>query len=93
MQKQNNVEVSVIIPTYNRSSFVTAAIESVLRQKWGAVDDSYELIIVNDGSIDNTQCIIDSYCKAHPTHLKSIQHEMNKGIAWTLNTGFRAASG
>jgi glycosyltransferase involved in cell wall biosynthesis len=51
----NKPTVSVVIPTYNRSNQVKKAIESVLYQTY----KDYEIIVVDDGSIDNTKQIID----------------------------------
>lgn len=48
--------VSVVIPTYNRAQFISSAIESVLRQSF----DDFELIVVDDGSIDRTSEIVTS---------------------------------
>ena len=50
--------VSVIIPTYNRGWVLKEAVESVLAQDFG----DYELIVVDDGSTDNSQEILQSYC-------------------------------
>ena len=50
-------EVSVIIPTYNRSRWLPEAIESVLNQTYPHV----EIIVVNDGSTDNTEQVLGPY--------------------------------
>ena len=48
---------SVIIPTYNRANLLRIAIKSVLDQKF----ENWELVIVDDGSTDNTKFIIQSF--------------------------------
>lgn len=52
--------ISVIMPVYNCENYVSSAIESVLKQSY----NNWELIIVNDGSTDQSPQIIDAY--SHP---------------------------
>ncbi len=53
----SDILFSIIIPTYNRANMLTKAIESVLAQTY----DNWELIIIDDGSTDNTKEVISSY--------------------------------
>ena len=57
METEKNLRFSVIMCAYNLEKLVGAAIESVLKQKF----DNYELIIVNDGSQDNTLNLLKKY--------------------------------
>jgi glycosyltransferase involved in cell wall biosynthesis len=76
--------VSVIIPTYNRDWIVKEAIDSVLKQDF----DDYELIVVDDGSDDNTPAILRAY-----GNKVIILHQPNKGVSAARNRGIAAASG
>lgn len=76
--------VSVIIPTYNRSQFVTEAIESVLAQTYPHI----ELIIVNDGSTDDTKERLLPYMD----RIVYIEKE-NGGISSAVNAGLKVANG
>jgi len=76
--------VSVIIPTFNRAWSISKAVDSVLEQDYPNI----ELIVVDDGSTDNTENILLSYSDS--IHL--IQQE-NKGVSMARNTGISAASG
>ncbi|MHB1227366.1 MAG: glycosyltransferase family 2 protein [Desulfurivibrionaceae bacterium] len=74
--------VSVIIPTHNRAGFLAQAIDSVLAQSYA----NFELIVVDDGSSDETQALLASYGKS----LISLRQE-NRGPAAARNAGIRAA--
>jgi amino acid adenylation domain-containing protein len=79
----NYSKVSVIIPAYNSARFLPEAIESVLNQTCAA----FEIIVVDDGSIDNTKEI----CCRYPT-IKYI-YQANQGLVGARNTGLRASQG
>ena len=83
-----NPTVSVIIPTYNRAHLVDRAIQSVLNQTY----KDFELIIVDDGSTDNTEDIIKEFQKKDE-RIKYIRHEENRGGSAARNTGIKAAKG
>jgi len=74
--------VSIIIPTHNRAGFLAQAIDSVLAQTY----TNFELIVVDDGSTDETQSLLASYGKA----LICLRQE-NRGPAAARNAGVRAA--
>jgi glycosyltransferase involved in cell wall biosynthesis len=76
--------VSVIIPTYNRGYIIGKTIESVLNQSYSHL----ELIIVDDGSTDDTRAIIERY----GTKIRYIYQE-NAGLATARNTGLLTAEG
>ena len=77
-------KVSVIIPTYNRSKYVTKAIDSVLGQTY----KDYEIIVVDDGSTDNTKEVL----KPYTDRIKYLYQE-NTGVSAARNAGIRAAGG
>ena len=83
-----NPTVSVIIPTYNRAHLVARAIQSVLNQTY----KDFELIIVDDGSTDNTEDIIKEFQKKDE-RIKYIKHDKNRGGSAARNTGIKAARG
>ena len=67
-------KISVIIPTYNRAKELKRSVESVLAQTY----DNFELIIVDDGSKDNTQEVIASI---PDERIRYIKLEQNRGAA------------
>jgi glycosyltransferase involved in cell wall biosynthesis len=82
----SETQVSIVMPVYNGEEFLSSAIESILKQKFTA----YELIIINDGSTDQSEAIILSFSDKRILY---INHGKNKGLVAALNTGFSAASG
>ncbi|WP_254807828.1 glycosyltransferase family 2 protein [Natronosalvus amylolyticus] len=79
-------KVSIIIPTYNRAKRLGNAIISVLSQ----THTNYELIIIDDGSTDNTEELVGSFSDRKIVYEK---HSKNKGVAEARNTGLDIASG
>jgi len=79
--------ISIIIPTYNRANLLVKAIKSVFSQTY----KNFELIIVNDGSTDNTKQIIDNF-KKQTNKIKYIW-EINSGTAKAKNTGIKNTEG
>ena len=76
--------VSVIIPTYNRGWIIKEAIDSVLEQDFS----DFELIVVDDGSNDNTREILGAYADAI-----TVLHRSNRGVSAARNCGIAEASG
>ncbi len=81
---KKNPLVSVIIPTYNRGWIIKEAIDSVLAQDYR----DFELIVVDDGSTDNTPEVLDAYRGT----IKVFRQE-NKGVSAARNRGIAEASG
>ncbi|GAC1311637.1 MAG: hypothetical protein NVSMB24_31570 [Mucilaginibacter sp.] len=79
----NNPEVTVLMPAYNAAKYIGEAIESVLRQTF----TDFELLIVNDGSTDETANIIRSFGDPRIVLIS----QANKGVATALNRGLTYA--
>lgn len=79
-------KVSIVLPTYNGAKYLKQSIDSCLNQTYRNI----ELIIVDDGSMDETPDIIKSY---QDERMKYIRHKKNKGLSHALNTGFTKATG
>lgn len=79
-------KIGVVIPCYNYGSFLPEAIESVERQTRPAD----KIIIINDGSTDNTHEIASHYQYQRPDKIEYIQNKKNLGIIATFNKAVRA---
>lgn len=79
-------KVTVYIPAYNYGRFLDTAIQSVLKQ----TVDNWELIVIDDGSTDNTSEILETY-RAHPK-IRIFEQE-NKGLNFTNNIALRISRG
>lgn len=78
--------ISVVIPAYNRESFIVPAVESVL----GQGIDAIEVIVVDDCSTDGTVAALEGI---YDPRLRIVRHERNKGEAGARNTGVRESKG
>lgn len=83
LSELNLPKVSVIIPAYNSAKFLPEAIESVLAQTYPV----YEIIVVDDGSIDETKEI----CEHYP--IVKYTYQINQGVVGARNTGIRLSKG
>ena len=79
--------LSVAVPCYNSQDYMANCIESLLK---GGED--VEIIIVDDGSKDNTAAIADEYAAKYPNIIKAV-HQENGGHGEAVNTGLRNATG
>jgi glycosyltransferase involved in cell wall biosynthesis len=80
------IEISVLLPVYNSQAFLKEAIESILSQSL----KNFELIIINDGSTDNSESIIKSFMDSRIVYLKNPE---NIGLIKTLNKAIAIAKG
>jgi glycosyltransferase involved in cell wall biosynthesis len=83
-----NVLVSVVIPSYNHALFVVDCLESVYRQTWRSI----ELIVIDDGSTDNSAALIRESLNRSPFPHQFIVRE-NRGAHVTINEGVALARG
>ena len=86
MQSENLI--SVIIPTYNRGDLLVLALESVLNQTY----ETWECIVVDDHSTDNTKAVVENYTK-NDCRFKYIPNIKKKGAQGARNTGLVASKG
>lgn len=77
-----NQYVSIIIPTYNRAHLISRAIDSVCRQ----THSYWELIVVDDGSTDGTQAMVEEYQKKD-ARIRYVKLPQNQGVSHARNHG------
>lgn len=86
---ENNIKLSIIVPVYKTEQYLHRCLSSIFDQN---VDRSqYEVIIVNDGSPDNSQTIIDDFCSRYDNATCIIQ--LNQGLSMARNNGVAKAKG
>lgn len=80
------VKVSIILPVYNAALTLFDAIDSIINQTY----NDWELLIINDGSVDRTEEIILSF---KDSRIKYIKNDINRGLIYSLNRGLSIANG
>jgi glycosyltransferase involved in cell wall biosynthesis len=78
--------VSVVVPVYNGSRFLPAALDSILGQTLSV----HEIIVVDDGSTDETPKILQSYAE-RDARIRVTTHDRNRGLSAARNSGFEQA--
>lgn len=84
---ENNVDISILVPVYKVESFISRCIDSVITQNL----TNYELILVDDGSPDNSGIICEEYAHKYP--FIRVIHKANGGLPSARLTGFQKAKG
>ncbi len=82
------MKLSIIVPVYNTEKYLPACLDSAV--SGGA--EGYEIIIVNDGSTDGSQAVIDNYVNQYPQLIRSVTTE-NGGLGAARNVGIDMARG
>ncbi|WP_051532618.1 glycosyltransferase [Fusobacterium perfoetens] len=85
--KDSKLDLSIVVAVYNIENYIGECLESIKKLK----NIDYELLIINDGSTDNSQKIIDEYCKRNKRATSYIKE--NEGISSTRNYGIEKARG
>lgn len=80
-------KVTLIIPVYNSEKYIGRCLDSILNQTY----NDYEIMIINDGSTDNSQEVINKYKQKWPNKFIIIEQE-NKGVAITRNEAIKRAN-
>lgn len=80
---------SIIVPLYNKAPYVRRALDSIISQTY----TDWELIIVDDGSTDNSAAICEEYLKNIKHQTSRIIHQQNAGVASARNNGVKASKG
>ncbi len=83
-----SVVLSVIIPCYNSAEYIDECLNSVISQKTGF---NFEIVVVDDGSKDNSSEILDSWAEKYPEIY--VYHQNNSGVAVARNKGVELSKG
>ena len=85
---KNDKKLTILIPTYNQADKITIGLDSI------PADDRIEIIVINDGSTDNTSEVVRNYIGNHiDKNILLLGWEENKGVSYALNTGYDNAHG
>lgn len=79
---------SILVPVYNTSKYLDECVQSVLSQS----EKDFEIVLIDDGSTDNSGVMCDEYAKNYPDKIRVI-HKKNEGLMMTRRRGFKEAKG
>lgn len=82
--------ISVIIPLYNGEQSIEKALVSVKNQTWKG---DFEIIVVNDGSTDNSRSVVENFIDKNPALNIQLIDQQNSGVSKARNTGLKLAKG
>lgn len=76
--------ITFVVPAFNAEATISGTLDSILHQ----TDDRYQIIIINDGSTDNTDRICQRYVQKHPDKI-TYKYQQNKGLGGARNQGMK----
>lgn len=80
------MQISIVIPMYNSEYTIVRALDSIKNQ---TCDCDYEIVIINDGSTDKSQEIVENYITKHPKLDINLINQLNQGVSTTRNIGVK----
>lgn len=80
--------ISIIVPVYNGAAYLPRCLNSLVKQ----TEQNIEIVVVNDGSTDDTQAVIDRFQQEYPEKIIGLRQE-NKGVSAARNLGLSVARG
>jgi glycosyltransferase involved in cell wall biosynthesis len=83
--------LSVFFPAYNDGGTIASLVITAVKVAPTLTPD-YEVIVVNDGSSDDTARILDELAQIYPEHVRVVHHQKNRGYGGALRTGFATAT-
>ena len=83
--------LSVFFPAYNDAGTIASLVISAV-QVAGTLTPDYEVIVINDGSQDDTPRILDELARVYPDHVRIVHHQKNRGYGGALRSGFATAT-
>ena len=90
MSPEKKPSISVFFPAYNDAGTISSLVIQA-KQTLAEIADDYEIIVVNDGSQDDTAQIIDFLAAEYP-EVRAVHHPKNRGYGGALRTGFASAT-
>lgn len=88
---RENLSLSVIAPAFNEAECLPALVDALL-ETLHPLEQSFEIILVDDASTDETRRVVRELCAAHP-EVRGIRHRINCGQSAAIVTGMHAARG
>ncbi len=91
MNDESNLSISAFFPAYNDAGTIASMVVAALLTLRGLTND-YEVIVINDGSIDHTADVLNELARIYPNEVRIIHHKKNRGYGGALRSGFSNAT-
>ncbi len=86
------MKYSIVLPVYNEEEIISSSILKII-EVFVRMDMDWEVVAVDDGSVDNSYETLKNLQAEYPTTLKVVRHPYNKGNGATIKTGIKTATG